>query len=778
MYKNSISPGNFRLKIKSLKCYWVAIPIAAVWLSIILFYTRGGLLVGGDWAGYYNALAAFRTGAPEVITYGIGLLLAGENIYAGFYLWTFIGICLNLFALSFFLSSLFEEWRGRIVPLAIADVLFVFSMFSVYNTFKSVIALTDISIGGLLLFLALAVKLYRYLNKSGRFTKLDCVLMGIGIAVSSMVPPNSFRIIVVEGAIGVGLLFLAIVKQGTVKISNVKNVLKSFVFTVPLIVVVAVVGMLYWELSVFSSFKTYVGASLQAAQSFGLTTLNAPYANLINSFRILGVWSFQTGYCPYNGLFYGNPVVTIASFIWPIVVLGASLLLVKGSYRLKVLLLVALSLLIIVWDTANNPPVGALNLFVVSHVTFLSSFFPTFYLSGTLLPIIYVALSAFVAVRLIELLGGSKKFLRFRYKKFVMIIPLLLIVLLLVPDVPFFTGEALGQYFNSSVKGIWVPNDYFEVKDILSSSVQSGYNVLLWPSITTYVQTSWEYQGSNSFYNNFFDPLPVITPDSFGGYSLANPSLSAKYSTVTSIPITTSNSSSDVTSYADLPDFTVQGANYAYSNNTISLDSVNSSSDFVYIFIPFNETLNTSDFSLFQLQFSAGPQSLIETLLKNEGLWIGIGSSDGDIGWYIPGSTTASNYTVNNNMFTVSMVAGSPNTPWAASVYNPSFVNRIVFCIPTEDLKGRAHSRGYPSLDLSCLSINAFFDAVDQSTINLWGQYKVEYVLCDSSNVGGASISPEQYSSPLSFLINKGVIVPVFVGKYLQLYKVNYDLPS
>ena len=516
-----------------------------------------------------------------------------------------------------------------------------------------------------------------------------------------------------------------------------------------------------------------------AAQSLGLFTLNAPYANLINTFRILGVWSFQTGYCPYNGLFYSNPAITIASFIWPIAALGVSLLLVKRSHGLKVPLLVALSLVIIFWDTANNPPVGAINLFAVSHVPLLSSLFPTFYLSATLLPIIYIALSTFVAVRLIELLRGSKRsFFHFRYKKFAMIIPILLIVLLLVPDMPFFTGDALGQYFNSNIKGIWVPNDYFEVKNILSSSMQSGNTALLWPSITTYIQTSWGYQGSDSFYINFFYPLSVLTPDSFGEYALANPSIAAEYSTVTSIPITAGNSSSDITSYADFAKLSVQGANYTYSNNIISLDSVNSSSDFVYIVIPFNETLNTSNFALFTLQLSADPQSHIETLLKNEGLWIGIGSSDGDIGWYIPGSTTSSNYTITNNIFTVSMVANSPDKPWAASVYNASSVSRLVFCILTKDLVNRRGRASYPSFALSSLSINAFFDAVDQSTINSWLQYNVEYIIFDSSNVNGATISPEQYSSSLSFLISKGVIVPVFVGEYLQMYKVNYELPS
>jgi hypothetical protein len=759
-----------------LKCYWVAILIAAIWLFIILYYTRGGLLIGGDQPGFYNGPNGILTAYPNVVVPSIGLILANGNIYVGFYLGLFIGLCINLFALTYLVNTFFVEWRRKITPVILACVFYVFSMFYIYNTFKSVIGIATVSESGLLLFLALAVKLYRFINKTGRFTKLDCVLLGIEIALSSAIPPNSFRIIAVESAIIAGLLVLAIIKQGVLKISNIKIVLNNFLRTLPIIIVVAVACMMYWEWNYFSTFKTNVATSLYAAKSLGLLTINAPYANLINTFRIFGVWAFQTGYCPYNSLFYSNISVTVTSFLWPIVALGMSLLLVKKNNRLKIMSLVSLSLLIIAWDSANNSPAGAINLFAVSHVPLLSSLFPTFFLSSALLPIFYILLSTFVIVQLAELLRSSKRrFFHFHFKKLVkVVIPLLLIVLLLVPDMPFFTGAALGQYFNSNIKGIWIPNDYFEVTNILSSSMQPGNTALLWPSITTYVQTSWGYQGTNSFYNDFFYPSAIITPDSFGSYSLANPTTATEYSTLTSVPITAGNSSSDITSYADFAKLSVQGANYTYFNNALSLDSVNGTGNYVYIAIPFNETLNTSECALFTLQFSAGPQSLIETLLKNQDLWVGIGSSDGDIGWYIPGSTTSSNYTISDNTFTISMVADSPDKPWAASVYNASSVNNIDFCIPAEDLTNSSHL----SIALSSLSIKAFFNVIDQSIINLWQQYKVEYVILDSSNVAGALISPEQYSSLLNLLISKGVLVPIFVGKYLQLYKVNYKALS
>jgi hypothetical protein len=755
----------------------VAIPIAAVWLSIILFYTRGGLLVGADWAGYYNAFAAIRTGIPDAITYGTGLLLAGGNIYAGFYVGTFIGICLNLFALSYFLNTLFEEWRGKIVPLAIANILYAFSMFSIYNTFKSVIDVAGIATGGLLLFLALVIKLYRYMNKSGRFTKLDGLLMGIGIAVSSMVPPNCFRILLIEGTIMIGVLLLALIKQTaskTSRASKAKSVLKGFILKLPLIAVVAALGMLYWEISFFSSFATNLKSFSSASQSLSLSTLNAPYATLINTFRIFGVWVFTEGYCPYYKLYFNNLVITITSFIWPVMALGMSLLFVKRSQRLKILILVAFSLLIITWDTANNPPVGVINLFTASHFPIILSFFQTFYLSNTLLPIIYVALSTYVIFRVIETLRSSKRGVsRFLRKMLVVTIPVLLIAVLLIADTPFFTGNALEQYFSPNTKGIWVPNDYFVVKDLLSSSMQSGKSALLWPSMTTYILTSWQYQGSNVFYNAFFAPLNVYTPSEFGGYSLANPQIAAEYYNLTSIPLK-SGPTTNITSYADFANLSVQGASYTHIDNTIKLGLSNNSSDYIDVTIPFRDTFDASNYTFFTLQFSTDSAPLIENMLSNQKLWVGVGSSDGNVGWYILGSTSSSAYSINNSTIIISMHVGFPDKPWSESTYNSTSVSDFVFRIFTQGLP----SNSYDGLTLSSITIGASFVVIDQSILKLWQQYNIEYVVFDNSIISGAAVATQEYLQSINYLINEKLLIPVFTGDYIQLYKVNYNPQS
>ncbi|MCW4047205.1 MAG: hypothetical protein NWE99_06550 [Candidatus Bathyarchaeota archaeon] len=754
----------------NLKPSLIAVVVAAIWISIILFYTRGGLLVGGDTPGYYDAITDIRTGYPHEMIYGISLLLASGNVYAGFYLGTFMGLCLNLLALSYFLTTFFSETQGKLYALTIANVFFVFSMFSVYNTFKSVISVASISAGGFLLFLAQGVKLYRYMKMGTKFTKLDCLLMGAGIAVSSMLPPNSFRVLAVEGAIVIGLMLLASVKQTASKASSIKLVLKRFILTTPLIIIVAMIGMLYWEWYFFSSLTANIETSLYAAQSLGLYTLHAPYANLINTFRIFGVWAFQTGYCPYHDLYFSNPVITITSFMWPIIALGMSLLLVKKCHRLKILLLVISALLIIAWDTADNPPVGIINLTIGSYVPILLSFFQTFFLSGLLLPIIYVTLSTYVVLRVIELLHTSKtKTHRLFHKLTAAMIPVFLIVILLIPNAPFFTGHALGQYFNPDIKGIWIPKDYFETKNILLSSMKMEHNALLWPSISTYVQTAWYYQGSNSFYNYFFSPLPVYTPDTLGGYSLAHPELAMEYSNITSVPLKAGDSI-DITNYVACVKMYVQGSCYTYSNGMVEIDLSKNASDYIDVVIPFHDAFNASNVLLFTIQFSAGSDVFIKDIIENRRMWVGVGSG-GIVGWYLLGSSASSTYNLSDNgTVLISMNVGSPDKPWVSSTYDSSYVTSFIL---------RIFIQGYPKnsheyLTLSSFSIKAFSYDINNVVLNLWQKYKIDYVIFDRSIISGATRAIEQYAVASSFLVNDDVLIPIFVGEYVQLYRVNY----
>lgn len=763
------------LKFKSLEWYFVAIFVALVWILIILFYTRGGLLIGGDLLGSYNAYTAIQTGNPNAILPGICLLLANGNIYIGFYVWLFTGACLNLIAFSYFLSTLFDDWRGKLTYLFIADILYAFGVFRLYDTFKSVIGLAFTSTAGLLLFLALAVKLYRHASASCSFTKVDCVLMGLGIAVSSTVPPNSFRILLLEGILVIGLSFLALIKNAPINTFNGKAVFKRVLYKLPIIGVVATLGMLYWEFPFFSSFGASVETASFAVQAQGLYGFNAPYAILINTFRMLGAWTFPSMYCPYHDLYSHNPIITITSFIWPVTAMGLSFMLADRNRRSKILMLVAISLLIITWDTANNAPVGVINTFIVSHLPIVLGFFPTFFLSSMLLQIFFAALSSYAVVRVIELLRKSKQGVSHSSRKNLeATLPIILIIVLLIPAAPLFTGSALGQYFDPSIKGMTIPKDYFDVKSILSSSTQSETTTLLWPSVVTYVQTSWGFQGSNGFYNSFFSPIRVYTPDIFatglGGYTLANPELAAEYSNMTLYPLMPSSPLVDITGYADFSKLSVWGARYTYSDSTIKLSPENSGSDHIDVLIPFHEALDASGSAFFMLEFSAEPMAFIENMLRNGSLWVGISCYEGTTGWYLLGSSPVSSYRVSDSTILVSMLVGFPDKPWVASTYNSSSVTGFVFRIFSQELSNSP----YEDLLFSSVSIKVSSGDIDPSKLDLWARRGVKYVIFDSSIIDGAAIPSEQYSLTTKLLIDKGIFIQIFAGKYIQLYKVNY----
>jgi hypothetical protein len=741
--------------------FLTTLPVALVWLSIILFYTKGGLLVGGDWAGCYDAFSAIKTGIPSLIIYGIGLLLARENIYVGFYTGTFIGLLLNMAALFYFLATLFREWKDRILPYIVAGILYAFNMFALYDTFKSIKGLADIAVAGLLLFLAQAIKLYRHVVGQSEFSKWDSILIGVGIAVSSKVPPNSFRILLAEGIIVASLLVWALIEGTIRKPPDVRQVFKRFLTKLPLISIATLVGMLYWEIPFFSSFKENIETAFYAASAQKLiSVLHAPYANLINTFRILGYWAFPMGYCPYHELYFHDPFVTITSFIWPVVALGLSISLAEKERRPLVLALVIFSLLIISWDTADNPPVGPLNKLITSVLPLSLAFFPTHFLSGTFLPLVYVVLTTFAIVRVSEPLFdlGKRKILSIRRKIFTSTSSLLLMIILLIPSIPFFNGSALGQYFDPSIKGIWIPEEYFEAKDI---ALRHQGAILLWPSLTIYVQTSWGYQGTNGFYNSFFSPLKVITPDFFGGYTMYTPKR-LMYTTLTRPPITP-RQLRDITDLLNKEKISIWGAKRECFNDSVRI--LVNNTDHIDVGIPFRSAMDISNYTFLVLELSSDPSFFMEGLAKSNNFWIGVGSAEGVVGWYVLGSTS-NTYSINDEGISVSMLIGFPDKPWAAS-YNPSNVTGVIIRLITRDLKEPVE------VNFSLKSVKVAFSDVDLSVVDTWKRFGVKYILIDKSIIGGAAGALEPYSFSLPLLTRKGILRPLLIGKNIEFYEVN-----
>jgi hypothetical protein len=332
--------------------------------------------------------------------------------------------------------------------------------------------------------------------------------------------------------------------------------------------------------------------------------------------------------------------------------------------------------------------------------------------------------------------------------------------MLLIPDAPFFNGYALGQYFDPNIRGIWIPEDYFKAREI--TSPHEGL-ILLWPSVTTYVQTSWGYQGTNRFYNSFFSPTKVITQDFFGGYALYNPYKRDIYVSLSRPPIRPVLSS-DITNIISEEKILVWGAKYERSDYSINL-FINGS-DHVDIVFPFAQTMNISNYQFLIIEFSLNPLSYIEDLARSNNVWIGI-SDTKYVGWYIFGSSS-NIYSIHEEDISVAMLIGFPDKPWASSMYDAGLVTGVIIRLITRNFANPVES------NFSLKSIKIAFSDADLSIINAWKQFGVKYVLFDKSIVGGAMSAVEPYNLSVSILMKEGILSPILTGRNIELYEVNY----
>ncbi|ACX72261.1 hypothetical protein Metvu_0400 [Methanocaldococcus vulcanius M7] len=102
----------------------------------------------------------------------------------------------------------------------------------------------------------------------------------------------------------------------------------------------------------------------------------------------------------------------------------------------------------------------------------------------------------------------------------------------------------------------------------------------MYPSISTYIMTSWGYQGSNGFYLNYFEPIKVVVPDYFGSYSQYSKKFKIYTNlTIPKITIITNNNSK----------ITISGNNYKHIQiNSINIQNCSFSNDTKKLYEKYN----------------------------------------------------------------------------------------------------------------------------------------------------------------------------------------------
>ena len=517
--------------------------ISLFYISVILFYTHGALLFDGNYAGFYHLVPSLFS-TPNGILEGIALLISQGNIYVAYYLYLYLAI-LALMIASFYLSlQILSKFVPRnmllISSAVVASLSFIepFVLTDYYSTLigNGFIGNNLFSTSLFTLFLAFLFRSYSSTGNKSKFLN-STLLAGSFLGLSVTPFPNDVRMIVIGYFLFIAItIFTYFFPKGerlgrvTVFMSVIMFIIASFIFSL---------FDTYPMLSINGLMHYYTAASIGGASVNILGLYTGSFNTIPQVIRLLGIWPFPTGFVIYHSIYYRINVVNISSYFWPLLALFFPLVF---AYKIKenrglLLFIMVLVLLSIFYEKGANPPFGSLWYFVNSKIPFgyefMASGFLQYYVMGTF----YTVFATLSIVTIYIYLKKMKIFrLRKKLRKVAVLVPVALVVVLIVAEMPVFDGQIYENFWAPKSSGFFIPSEYEYARDYLLSYSQ---NVLLFPGVGQWITTSWNYSGSSEIYYNFFQPVnvtneymfsgtPVITPSEIGTYNLlVNPFLNA-----------------------------------------------------------------------------------------------------------------------------------------------------------------------------------------------------------------------------------------------------------
>lgn len=526
------------------RCVLILGAVSLLYILVILFYTHGALLFNGDNYGFYHfSLTLFET--PTGVLSGLSLLLSFGNIYIAFYVYLYLSIFIGVLT-SFYLSlqilnNFVPREKLKIISLVSAS-LFVITPYILTDYYSQFINNVTVYSSFFTLFLAFLFRSYSSLNNPSKFLN-SIFLAGACLGLSVVLFPMDVRIMLMGYLFFAGTIvfFLFLLYFKSSKITATKIFSSVFIFII--------------TSALFSLFQTYteiidIHAFLHMASSFatvynnnhpGLGLYTGSFNTIPQVIRLVGVWAFPSGYVIYHNIYFGINVVNVASYFWPILAIFFPLVIAYRIRRNRAFLLFIMTLVLasIFWEKGANPPFGTVWYFIISKLPFGYQLLPTGMLQDFFLSKIYPVLSALSIISIYMFLRGRKLF-RYRKKlrKLVVLVPVALVIILIVAEMPVFNGQLEENFSNEKTSGFYIPDEYNYARDYL---LDSPGKVLLLPGVPSYIQTTWNYQGSSAFYSAFFEPVNIITINNFGGGYGSTGSLN-NYTILVS-PIILSNSS-------------------------------------------------------------------------------------------------------------------------------------------------------------------------------------------------------------------------------------------
>ncbi|MDE1767110.1 MAG: hypothetical protein KGI27_12690 [Thaumarchaeota archaeon] len=708
--------------------------LSLFYVTIILYYTHGALIFGGDQYGYYSVSQALVTIDPQSIIYALFLFFSFNNFYSAFYVSLFVFTFVALYSIYHVTIAISEnalEYKYLTFIGIIASLFYLFNPLTITNRSLSILSNISIYQTSFIIFLYEVIKLFN--NNSYKFKIKDSIIMGIAFAFSLRPFPNYVRIFITAIIIFCCFLIFKILFDS----DNLSKNVKLYIRVIFIASIFAIISSLFITLPLIMNFSkinqtaTYASTSIVSKASFYYGQFNL----LIQTFRLEGLWYFPTSLVPYNKIYFNQPFIILSSLSWVILAIFIPILLInKYSYRI-IISLELITVITIFLGKGANLPFGNLFLLAIDHVPFGLQLLPPSFMVQLLLPILYSVLIAYsIAIIGISLIKKTKKNYMFYFTS------ILLITLVLISALPVFNGTVEGQYFNENIKGYRIPYEYTQVKDYL---LYNNANALVLPATGAYVGNSWGYSGAGNIYPAFYYPVKMYTISTFGSYAAANPAY--------------------IKAYDNLTEPLKPPLNYSKINSELS-DPIYTSKNLTYFRVayPFKNPVNLNDYSYLKITVNLSNSSTFNSAISG-GLQIWVISNGFGNTYTIGPNCHRCYFNISNKTLSLEIFLKEPDT--SSQYFNISNVNSLEF-----EFFNRSKIFNITSTPQI---YGGFGFSVNKSWLNLTREYGINYIMVDKSIISGNIETYNYVNQTINYLINESYINPVYSDNTLTLYKIN-----
>jgi len=781
--------------------------VTTIYLSIILFYSKGSLFISGDNPGMYSIAEFLRQYSIYQIFFPISFWLANGNVYVASYIQTFLNMYFLLLSLSFlcieFFSGIYQK-KYMIGISIIVPFIFLNNLSLINVGWQTFLGTLSVPFAFFILFLIFAVRISNKIIDGRSISLLDMLFTGAFLGVATEIPyPNFIRWTTMGLVIFLYfVLFSAIYARG---VEGRKILLKSRLKPVLISVMVLILSIFVFDIGNFLellfNYHFYISTSANLATVYNQLSSSPSFLNFWNVIR--GIYNGFFGATHYHTIYLNNKFFIFATLLWPVIVflISPTIAYIKSRSKgvlgnnsdsimreglmykrlfYRIIMVNIMILLMVIWDSSTNPPFQILKLARQNHlIGIIYQLFPPGMFSTYVVPEFYTIIVAFAIAELFFGINSQKKngstskiesretWKRQKHllsRPITVTIALLLIIIIVLAALPIYNGQIESNYWNTNSSGVWIPDSYFRVRDLMSAY---GGNVLLLPAVNSYIMTSWNYFGTSGFYNNFFytNNIIDITNMGKGVYSAMNESLVQQYlelaspigpSSTVEYPIIVNNPPSLPLS-ATYDNYGVWGANSTRNGSSIIINSTYSS--YVHVGFVLKNTISLSSYPYVRILLNFSDLGFIRNATESGYSSVGIGSPSGIIAWWNLESLLP-NYNGNQVSFYVPLEQGY------SGAYNGSDINQIWFVLNFPE------KESVPAMNVSLPQLYGVPYTINQNWLNLMKYDNIRLILLDNSITGGLMLTYNYTYSAVGLLLKFGIIEGVYKSGPLYLFKI------